>query len=299
MNWYKDNKEEWKKIIEVVAAEEHKSVYMIEKDCIQSLFLLELSKSVFPFVFKGGTSLSKGYGLIKRFSEDIDLAMNKKLSEGERKKVKTFIIEKANELGMQLDNGEDVQSRKNYNKYIFMYDSLFSEVPLEIIIETNFHQNDNLGELQNVSSYVGRFVEKNNIILPVEFAAESVEMIVQSLENTFIEKVFAICDYRIKNKQDRESRHLYDIYKLIPYIKISDELVRDIKSIREQRMLLKTNPSAQLEYNISDILKDIIDSHFYEMDYNDITKKLLYEDVSYDDVVKDGIAVVARMNIFD
>lgn len=299
MNWYKDNKEEWKKIIEVVAAEEHKSVYMIEKDCIQSLFLLELSKSVFPFVFKGGTSLSKGYGLIKRFSEDIDLAMNKKLSEGERKKVKTFIIEKANELGMQLDNGEDVQSRKNYNKYIFMYDSLFSEVPLEIIIETNFHQNDNLGELQNVSSYVGRFVEKNNIILPVEFAAESVEMIVQSLENTFIEKVFAICDYRIKNKQDRESRHLYDIYKLIPYIKISDELVRDINSIREQRMLLKTNPSAQLEYNISDILKDIIDSHFYEMDYNDITKKLLYEDVSYDDVVKDGIAVVARMNIFD
>ena len=200
---------------------------------------------------------------------------------------------------MQLDNGEDVQSRKNYNKYIFMYDSLFSEVPLEIIIETNFHQNDNLGELQNVSSYVGRFVEKNNIILPVEFAAESVEMIVQSLENTFIEKVFAICDYRIKNKQDRESRHLYDIYKLIPYIKISDELVRDINSIREQRMLLKTNPSAQLEYNISDILKDIIDSHFYEMDYNDITKKLLYEDVSYDDVVKDGIAVVARMNIFD
>lgn len=299
MNWYKDNKEEWKKIIEVVAAEEHKSVYMIEKDCIQSLFLLELSKSVFPFVFKGGTSLSKGYGLIKRFSEDIDLAMNKKLSEGERKKVKTFIIEKANELGMQLDNGEDVQSRKNYNKYIFMYDSLFSEVPLEILIETNFHQNDNLGELQNVSSYVGRFVEKNNIILPVEFAAESVEMIVQSLENTFIEKVFAICDYRIKNKQDRESRHLYDIYKLIPYIKISDELVRDINSIREQRMLLKTNPSAQLEYNISDILKDIIDSHFYEMDYNDITKKLLYEDVSYDDVVKDGIAVVARMNIFD
>lgn len=299
MNWYKDNKEEWKKIIEVVAAEEHKSVYMIEKDCIQSLFLLELSKSVFPFVFKGGTSLSKGYGLIKRFSEDIDLAMNKKLSEGERKKVKTFIIEKANELGMRLDNGEDVQSRKNYNKYIFMYDSLFSEVPLEIIIETNFHQNDNLGELQNVSSYVGRFVEKNNIILPVEFAAESVEMIVQSLENTFIEKVFAICDYRIKNKQDRESRHLYDIYKLIPYIKISDELVRDINSIREQRMLLKTNLSAQLEYNISDILKDIIDSHFYEMDYNDITKKLLYEDVSYDDVVKDGIAVVARMNIFD
>jgi predicted nucleotidyltransferase component of viral defense system len=29
-------------------------------------------------VFKGGTSLSKGWNLIERFSEDIDLALDKK-----------------------------------------------------------------------------------------------------------------------------------------------------------------------------------------------------------------------------
>ncbi|MGN0331219.1 MAG: nucleotidyl transferase AbiEii/AbiGii toxin family protein [Kineothrix sp.] len=39
---------------------------MIEKDTIQSMFLFELAKSELPFVFKGGTSLSKAYNLIDR-----------------------------------------------------------------------------------------------------------------------------------------------------------------------------------------------------------------------------------------
>ncbi|WP_432807491.1 nucleotidyl transferase AbiEii/AbiGii toxin family protein [Proteus hauseri] len=39
--------------------------------------LLQLSQSEFrdDFVFKGGTALSKFFGLIQRFSEDVDLAM--------------------------------------------------------------------------------------------------------------------------------------------------------------------------------------------------------------------------------
>lgn len=51
MNWYKDNKDVWKEIIETVAAEEHRTVQMVEKDTIQSILLLELSKSELPFVF--------------------------------------------------------------------------------------------------------------------------------------------------------------------------------------------------------------------------------------------------------
>ena len=37
--------------------------------------------SVHPFLFKGGTSLSKVYGLIDRFSEDIDLTIDRSLLE--------------------------------------------------------------------------------------------------------------------------------------------------------------------------------------------------------------------------
>ena len=57
------------------------------------MILLDLSKSEIPFVFKGGTSLSKAYGLIDRFSEDIDLSMNRKPTESEKKKTKTIITE--------------------------------------------------------------------------------------------------------------------------------------------------------------------------------------------------------------
>ena len=68
MNWYSDNKNAWKEVIETVAAEEHRTTQMVEKDAIQSMFLYGLAKSELPFVFKGGTSLSKAYFLIDRFS---------------------------------------------------------------------------------------------------------------------------------------------------------------------------------------------------------------------------------------
>ena len=64
-------------MLETVSREIKKAEILVEKDTIQSMFLNELSKVNLPFVFKGGTSLSKAYNLINRFSEDIDLSMQK------------------------------------------------------------------------------------------------------------------------------------------------------------------------------------------------------------------------------
>lgn len=299
MNWYSDYKNQWKEIIETVAAEEHRTTQMVEKDTIQSIILFELSKSDVPFVFKGGTSLSKVYGLIDRFSEDIDLSMNKKPTESERKKTKTIITEIGERLGFKLANPEDIQSRHSYNKYVFEYESLFSDVPLEMIVETSFYQSVYPVEVHTVNSFIGKFCDKRNIKLPIPFDSASVDIQVQSLERTFIDKVFAICDYRIQDMQDRDSRHLYDIAKLLPEIKISPELDNLIDEVREDRMLSRNNPSAQLEYDIPKMLKEIIRSKFYEPDYNNITKKLLYEDVSYDEAIENGIAVIADLDIFE
>ncbi len=62
----------------------------IEKDwwvslCLNASFSLPYSDHI---VFKGGTSLSKGWDLIERFSEDIDLAIDRKFFgfEGEMSK---------------------------------------------------------------------------------------------------------------------------------------------------------------------------------------------------------------------
>ena len=117
-------------------------------------------------------------------------------------------------------------------------------------------------------------------------------MNVQSIEGTFIDKVFAICDYRIQNMQDRASR------KLLPMVKFDQNLDELIDVVRNDRMHAKNHPSAQLEYNIPEMLKEMITSHFYEPDYRNVTQKLLYEDMNYDYAIKNGIAVVAESDVF-
>ncbi len=299
MSWYKEYKNQWKEIIETVASEEHRTPQMVEKDTIQSIFLFELSKSNIQFVFKGGTSLSKCYGLIDRFSEDIDLSLNRKPTESEKKNIKTIITDIGSSIGLKLTNPENIHSRYSYNKYVFEYDSLFSDILLELIVETSFYQKSYPIKMQEVRSFIGKFCKEKGINLPIPFEASYVYMQVQSLKRTFIDKVFAVCDYKIQNMQDRDSRHLYDIAKLLPEIEITDETKVLINKVRKDRMQSKNNPSAQPEYNIPMMLSEIIESRFYESDYNNITKKLLYEDISYEDAIEKGIAKVAKMNIFD
>ena len=298
MNWYREYQAEWKEIIETVARELGKSEQMVEKDTIQSMFLYELAKSELPFVFKGGTSLSKAYNLIDRFSEDIDLSMNRRPTQSERVKSKELIIDIAENLGLVLSNPEDIKSRYDYNKYVFKYESLFSVIPLEIIIETSYYQSVYPVEKHIVGSFVGRFCLDRNIVLPVPFEAAEVMMNVQSVERTFVDKVFAVCDYKIQNMQDRDSRHLYDICKLLREVELNEELDKLIDMVRDDRMQSKNNPSAQLDYYIPDMLKEIIRSRFYESDYKNVTQKLLYEDISYDYAIENGIAIVAESDVF-
>lgn len=298
MNWYKNHPEEWKEIIETVAREIGRTELMVEKDTVQSMFLFELAKAELPFVFKGGTSLSKAYNLIDRFSEDIDLSMNRKPTESERKASKELIIQIAESLGMTLGNPDKIRSRYDYNKYVFKYMSLFVSMPVEIIIETSYYQTAYPVEKHEVGSFVGRFCEERGIDLPIPFKAAKVYMNVQSIRRTFVDKVFAICDYRIQNMQDRDSRHLYDICKLAAQLKMDEEMDALVDKVREDRMLSQNNPSAQPNYIIPEMLEEIIESKFYESDYKNVTQKLLYEDIDYDYAVQNGIALVAQSDVF-
>ena len=298
MNWYKNHPEEWKEIIETVAREIGRTELMVEKDTVQSMFLFELAKAELPFVFKGGTSLSKAYNLIDRFSEDIDLSMNRKPTESERKESKELIIQIAESLGMTLANPDKIRSRYEYNKYVFKYMSLFVSMPVEIIIETSYYQTSYPVEKHEVGSFIGRFCEERGVDLPIPFKAAKVYMNVQSIRRTFVDKVFAICDYRIQNMQDRDSRHLYDICKLAGQLKLDEEMDVLVDKVREDRILSPNNPSAQLEYIIPEMLKEIIESKFYESDYKNVTQKLLYEDIDYDYAVQNGIALVAQSDVF-
>ena len=88
MNWYKKPLYRVERGVRDSIKRDKKAEILVEKDTIQSMFLNELSKVNLPFVFKGGTSLSKAYNLINRFSEDIDLSMKKKPTQTEKKYLK-------------------------------------------------------------------------------------------------------------------------------------------------------------------------------------------------------------------
>lgn len=69
------SREERLEALRVAATASGRPVYLLEKDiwvvwALNGLFASPLGEHL---VFKGGTSLSKGYDIIKRFSEDIDL----------------------------------------------------------------------------------------------------------------------------------------------------------------------------------------------------------------------------------
>lgn len=298
MSWYNGNRSEWKEIIETVAGETGRSVEMVEKDTIQSVFLFQLSKEDLPFVFKGGTSLSKVYSLIERFSEDIDLSMSRKLTESERKRASRAIQSIAECVGLVLLNPDDIFSRYSYNKYVFACDSLFKGSPMEIIVENNFYLPVYPVGRNTIHSFVGQFCDQRGISIPIPFEAASTVMEVQSLERTFIDKVFAICDYRLQGLHDRVSRHLYDIAKLLPEIDLNSELTDLVKIVREDRMQSKNNPSAQPEYDIPSMLGEIINSGYYKADYVNVTQKLLYEEMPYEKAIDDGIAVIASSDVF-
>ena len=73
MSDYLHNHKEFRALLRIVGAELNIEPGLIEKDYWIMHVLYGLKQLGYQFELKGGTSLSKGYGIIHRFSEDIDI----------------------------------------------------------------------------------------------------------------------------------------------------------------------------------------------------------------------------------
>ncbi len=73
---YLHNHRQFPDLIRIVAEQKGIDPALVEKDYWIMHCLYGLKKQAFQFQLKGGTSLSKGFGLIDRFSEDIDMHIN-------------------------------------------------------------------------------------------------------------------------------------------------------------------------------------------------------------------------------
>ena len=67
------NDPEFKELLSIVSSQKGVDITLVEKDYWIMHALYSLQQQGIEFELKGGTSLSKGYGLIHRFSEDIDI----------------------------------------------------------------------------------------------------------------------------------------------------------------------------------------------------------------------------------
>jgi hypothetical protein len=264
---------------------------IVEKDYYATMILKILTETKYNVVFKGGTSLSKAFGVIDRFSEDIDITFAEHLGESRRKRLKYEILKPIEEiLGMEIRNWNSIESDKDYNHYDYYYESAFNHSMGGLMPYVKLETALMSYAFPTVEHTIGNYIytalgeEEPEIIETYGLAPFS--MRVQAIERTMIDKIFALCDYYMQGRAHRNSRHLYDIYKLSPFVKKDDKFQKLIVEVRRHRrgMGETVAPSASEEIDIAKMICDICEGDFYKQDYADTTIRLISDDIAYETV---------------
>lgn len=174
-------------------------------------------------VFKGGTSLSKGYDLIKRFSTDIDLAIVKG-NVATNNSIKTLIreIEKTICIGLTEIEDSDITSKgSKFRKSVYAYPKMHEiESANSIIIEINSFYHPFPYQQLEISSFIYRFLNSNSFENRVqEFGLTPFTINVLDKRQTLVEKLVSLIrfsyDLETIDNIGNKIRHFYDMYYLM------------------------------------------------------------------------------------
>lgn len=215
---------------------------IVEKDfwvCIMLDYLFNKSKFKDAFTFKGGTSLSKAWNVIERFSEDIDLILDWRVlgynieepwKERSKNKQDKFNKE-ANQRAIDFIGGELLKTLKeNFSKFLkhehsFKPDeddpqTLLFNYPK--IFKSNKMQQSIRLEIGSLAAWTPS--EKTTVTpytaeeYPKLFKQPSTKVRTVKPERTFWEKATILHQNanRPKDKPvpSRNSRHYYDLYRM-------------------------------------------------------------------------------------
>lgn len=228
----------------------------IEKDWWVTLVLKALFQSAYAnhLVFKGGTSLSKGFKLINRFSEDIDLALSCEafgmqyekepttsyISRLRRKgftfSTTTLLDELNNQLlqlgvpaemfTLEFDPTPDNQTPADPVTIYVNYKSLFDAnqyIPDRVKIEISVRSISIPYTTAKIQSLLTEFFP-NEVYEETPFELSIVEP-----RKTFLEKTFLLHEEfsredKTKIRTERMSRHLYDLVAMMQTNVLNDAL---------------------------------------------------------------------------
>lgn len=223
-----------KALFETLAAEKGYPPAVVEKDYWVMHGLWGLQKNGLQFEMKGGTSLSKGWDVIQRFSEDIDIRFNPPADlniKGEKEKHITARFDFYDDLaakisipGIKAERNKAFDDEKAQNGGISLkYDSYFDPLPglkPEVLLEAGFARTAP-NEPRDFSSWA---LDKALAAgLPVvDNRAPAVKCF--NPEYTFVDKLQTICrrfrQHRDRNDAERDRprqfmRHYYDLFMLL------------------------------------------------------------------------------------
>lgn len=261
----------------------------VEKDYFVFVLLKEINLTFPHVVFKGGTSLSKCYGIINRFSEDIDLSIEVNyLTPKYKRSLKKTIVDSCEKLNLQILNIDNIRSRRDFNRYEISYNPEYiNKVILQkILVETTYISKTYPILEKETKCFIYDYLEEiDRRDLIEKFDVEPFKIKVQSLERTFIDKIFALCDSSLKQDLTRSSRHIYDLYKIYPLINI-DETLKDLfNKVKEERKLNKRCISAQDGFDVGKKLKEIVALNIFEKDYKEVTSEIIYDNITYSEAI--------------
>ena len=214
--------------------------YAVEKDwwvvqTLRTIFKMEVGQHL---LFKGGTSLSKAWGLINRFSEDIDLALNRKylkfdsglISKSQVSKLRTKSYDYiTKEFKPEL---EHALHEAGYDALTFDYEDLGygDQDPVSLLVQypAIIEHPDYIKPRVKVEigsrSLKDPFTDRSfRSIISEEFSDRSysdddITIPCINPERTYLEKMFLLHEEFQKPKDrirvDRLSRHLYDLHQI-------------------------------------------------------------------------------------
>ena len=271
---------DFKKFIEDMSIRANIDVDVIEKDYYVCLVLKELSKKqeYLKAYFKGGTAVYKILDSMNRFSEDIDLTV-KVLPEESNTRNKKRLKESA--LGYEIEGLELIKDECKDNKGtvtgVYQYTSVYedSEIPLQragkIQVEsTSFTVSEPTAKYY-IEPLIYKFANnKEKKILKEQFDITKIEIEIIKLERMFIDKIFAIEFYYIRNMYMDAAKHLYDISVLF-----SNDKIRKLLNDREELNKLIDYKRQEEKVRIGgiDTKTEIKDFNYFKLDFDDLLIK--------------------------
>lgn len=233
----------FRQVVSATAQAQNIDRLFVEKDYWITRSLAQLARSPYhnDMVFKGGTSLSKAYGLTHRFSEDIDIAVID-ANRFSQNQLKRLIHRAAHAMSEGLEEVEkDPITRKTsaYYKQLYRFPTamrLTGVLPIrqgQILLEINSFGNPYPFVSVEIESFITEFLQTQERFHTIieEYALQPFTIRVLDKRRTLLEKTVSLL--RFSFAQDIKElaakiRHFYDLYFLVNDTECSQYLHSDL-----------------------------------------------------------------------